>query len=78
MDHLRLFSLHKNEYIPCWRGMCSGQCLIWDQAGAIRFQQALHAESELAFAKWKAQVDSQVSERIQLVNLIITIAWFKE
>jgi hypothetical protein len=76
MSHLRLFALIKAEQVSCWRGTCSGSrgCKAWSIEQAHLTLSSFKEEMSSAKDLWNRQVGLAV----QSVNLVITIAWFRE
>lgn len=76
MSHLRLFALIKAEQVSCWRGTCHGSrsCKAWSIEQAVLTMSSFKEEMRSAIEMWNRQVGLAV----QSVNLVITIAWFRE
>jgi hypothetical protein len=76
MSHLRLFGLIKAEHVSCWRGLCDGSrgCTAWSGELAMNTMMTFKEEMDLAKRAWAGRTGLAV----QTVNLIITIAWFRE
>ena len=76
MSHLRLFALIKAEQVSCWRGTCGGSrgCKAWSIEQALLTMSSFKEEMTSAKDIWNRQVGLAV----QSVNLVITIAWFRE
>ena len=76
MSHLRLFALIKAEQVSCWRGTCGGSrgCKAWSIEQALLTMSSFKEEMTSAKDMWNRQVGLAV----QSVNLVITIAWFRE
>ncbi|ORX39543.1 hypothetical protein BD324DRAFT_218986 [Kockovaella imperatae] len=76
MDHLRLFSLVRSQHMACWGETCDASCSIWNSESASRFQLDLGIELDIAVAKYEMSLQSP---QIKLsVNLIISLAWFRD
>jgi hypothetical protein len=76
MSHLRLFALIKAEQVSCWRGTCGGSrgCRAWSIEQALLTMSSFKEEMTSAKDMWNRQIGLAV----QSVNLVITIAWFRE
>lgn len=76
MSHLRLFSLIKAPHVTCWRGMCEAGrgCTAWNTEMALRTMMCFREEMAEARKAWAARKGLAV----QIANLVITIAWFRE
>lgn len=71
--HVRLFSMATSQLLRCWQGSCTPTgrgCSSLTASEVLRLQGDLEAEAKAAaFAG---------PNRIAHVNLVITIAWFRE
>jgi hypothetical protein len=76
MSHLRLFSLIQADQVPCWRGTCEAPrgCTAWTVEQALLTMASFKEEMSSAKEMW----DRRIGLTVQSVNLIITIAWFRE